>query len=105
MEGTHWKDSAVCFALIEHKHPEIRAEKEKRRLAHGEEDFNAVRQQYAREVVAAQMEEAGGYRQNVDPHELEKLVKKKGLCSHNFLRASRVAHKGMDIELSCGIGK
>jgi len=42
-----------------------------------EEDFNAVRQQYAREVVAAQMEEAGGYRQNVDPHELEKLVKKR----------------------------
>ena len=71
------KDSAVCFALIEHKHPEIRSEKEKRRLAHGEEDFNAVRQQYAREVVAAQMEEAGGYRQNVDPHELEKLVKKR----------------------------
>ena len=74
------RDNAVCFALIEQKHPEIRSEKERLCRAHGEKDFNAVRQRYAADAVAAQMQE-GGYRQNIDLHELERLVQKKAVLA------------------------
>ena len=69
------RDNAICFALIEHKHPEIQMEKEELCRRHGVSDFNEIRQNYARNVIAAQME-AGGYLQNVDLNKLKHLVKK-----------------------------
>ena len=66
----------MCFVLITHKHPKIQLKKEKLCRAYGVSDFNEIRRNYARDAVSIQME-VGGYLQNVDPNELQKLVKKR----------------------------
>lgn len=70
------RDGGMCFVLITHKHPKIQLKKEKLCRAYGVSDFNEIRRNYARDAVSIQME-VGGYLQNVDPNELQKLVKKR----------------------------
>ncbi len=67
------QDNAICLAIVEEKYPELRVEKERLCHVHGADNFNEVRNKYARDVVAIQMRQVGGYLKNVDPHTLEKL--------------------------------
>ena len=67
------QDNAICLAIVEEKYPELRVEKERLCHVNGVDNFNEVRNKYARDVAAIQMRQVGGYLKNVDPYTLEKL--------------------------------
>ena len=66
-------DSVMCSALIEQRHPEIRATQEQLRRNSGVQDFRDVRKRWGQKQASAQMLE-GGYIKNVDVRLLEELV-------------------------------
>ena len=73
------QDNAICLAIVEEKYPELRVEKDRLCHVYGVNNFNEVRNEYARNVVAIQMQQEGGYLKDVDPHTLEKLGGKKAV--------------------------
>ena len=73
-------DSVMCSALIEQRHPEIRAAQEQLRRNSGVQDFRDIRKRWGQKQASAQMLE-GGYIKNVDVRLLAELVHAPVVCS------------------------